>query len=157
MDYCCVTVARSGDGDRDEQVFAWILECVWVATVFGHRNLVNKTTVSDWHDNGFISLVYFRPGILPISEIRFVDLAPLPLLLLLVVVTFSQNDTAAVITGLKALFLVCLVFELLGVQVIPNVLIAMDVVAGMQLNRVANWLNTVGSVGVINDFLVLAE
>lgn len=156
-DYYCVTVARSEMERREQVSRGFILECVWVATDFGHRNLVN-TNNRYWHVNEFYSFYSnFGPFVLPIPEQRFVDVTPLPLLLLLAVVAFSQHDVASVVAGLKALRLVGLVSQLLRVQVIPDVLIAVQVMAGVQLNRIADWLDAVRSVGVINYLLVLPK
>lgn len=102
-------------------------------------------------------LVNFGPFVVPISQKLFVDVTPLPFLFLLAVVAFSKHDRASVVAGLKALLFVCLVSQLLCIQVIPDVLIAMPVMTGVQLDRIANGFDAVSSVGVINYLLVLPK
>lgn len=102
-------------------------------------------------------LVNFGPFVVPIPEKIFVNVPPLPFLFLLAVVAFSKHDAASVVAGLKALLLVCLVSQLLRVQIIPDVLVAVSVMAGVQLNCIANRFYAIGCVSIINYLLVLAK
>lgn len=102
-------------------------------------------------------LVKFGPFVVPIPEKIFVNVPPLPFLFLLAVVAFSKHDAASVVAGLKALLLVCLVSQLLRVQIIPDVLVAVSVMAGVQLNCFANRLDAISCVAIINYLLVLAK
>lgn len=105
----------------------------------------------------FCLLKNFGPDVIPISYIVFILIAPFPFLFELATVARFHVNFAGAFVRLKAFLLVLARLDLLRVGIEPEILVALLVMARMQLNLVATWFYTICGVGVELDVAIVSQ